>query len=128
MRTDGQGWVVFAAVALGISGLMRIFDAIWAFSYHGRVPNGLSGAVFGHDLRTYGWIYLVEGIILVFTAAGVVAGSQVGRVIGIIAASLACVSAIWLMPYYPVWSFTYILLGVLVVYALVAYGGEPAAT
>jgi hypothetical protein len=28
------------------------------------------------------------------------------------------------MPYYPVWSLTYVGLGVLVVYALVTYGGR----
>jgi hypothetical protein len=28
------------------------------------------------------------------------------------------------MPYYPIWSMTYIFLGALVVYALVAHGGR----
>jgi hypothetical protein len=120
----GEGWLLFSSIALGISGVMRIFDGVWALSYHGAVPNGLQGAVFGADLRTYGWIYLVEGIVLILASAGVVVGSQVSRWIGIVAGSLVCISAIWLMPFYPVWAVTYIILGVLVVYGLAVYGGD----
>jgi hypothetical protein len=126
MNSKGQGWIVFAAVVLGIAGIMRIFDAVWAFSYHGALPDGLQGAVFGHSLSTYGWIYLVEAIILIACAAGVIAGSQLSRWVGIAAGALACISAIWLMPYFPVWSIAYIILGGLVIYALAAFGGEPA--
>jgi hypothetical protein len=126
MNGKGQGWVVFAAVVLGIAGIMRIFDAVWAFSYHGALPDGLQGAVFGHSLSTYGWIYLVEAIILIACAAGVIAGSQLSRWVGIAAGALACISAIWLMPYFPVWSIAYIILGGLGIYALAAFGGEPA--
>ncbi|HXW34519.1 MAG TPA: hypothetical protein VEJ87_08060 [Acidimicrobiales bacterium] len=125
MNRKGEGWLVFATVVLGLSGLMRIFDAIWAFSYHGALPDGLQGAIFGHSLKTYGWIYIVEAIILIGAAAGIVAGSPFARWVGIVAGALACLSAIWLMPYYPVWSFTYIVLGALVIYSLAAYGGEP---
>ena len=128
MDRDREGWIVFAAIVLAIAGVMRIFDAIWAFHYHGVLPEGLQGAVFGHSLATYGWIYIAEAIVLILSGAGVIAGSQVGRWVGIIAAALACVSAIWLMPFYPVWSITYIILGILVVYALVAYGDQPATS
>ena len=35
MEQKGEGWVVFAAIVLGVAGVMRVFDAIWAFRYHG---------------------------------------------------------------------------------------------
>jgi hypothetical protein len=31
------------------------------------------------------------------------------------------------MLYYPVWAFTYVVIAALVIYALAAYGGEPAS-
>jgi len=34
------------------------------------------------------------------------------------------ISAIWWMPYYPIWSLTYIAIGALVIYALAVYGGK----
>ena len=123
----GSGWLFFAGTILGIAGLMRIFDAIWAFRYDGVLPENLEGALFGTSLSTYGWIYLVVGAILILSSFAVLSRSQFARWIGIIAAAIGTISAIWWMPYYPVWSLTYVLLGLLVVYALAAHGGrEPA--
>jgi uncharacterized RDD family membrane protein YckC len=46
-------------------------------------------------------------------------------VILIIATSLGAISAIFVMPYYPVWSLLYIIIALMVVYGLVAgYGGK----
>ena len=46
------------------------------------------------------------------------------RWVGIIAAVIAGVSALWWMPFYPVWAFVYIVITALVVYALAVYGGD----
>ena len=124
----GEGWLIFAGVVLMVAGVMRFFDAIWAWSYSGTLPNGLETALFGHSLSTYGWVWLVIAIILFVAGLGVMVRSQFARWFGIVAAALAAISAIWWMPYYPVWSFVYILIGMFVIYALAAYGErEPAA-
>ena len=122
----GDGWRLFAGTVLGIAGIMRFFDALWAFGYHGALPSNLENAVFGHSLKTYGWVYLIVAIILVGSSFGVLVGSQFSRWIGIIAGAVMAVSAIWLMPYYPIWSLTYIAIGVLVIHALATYGGRDA--
>jgi|SRR5262245_16654326 len=120
----GGGWIVFAAVVLAVAGIMRIFDAIWAFNYNGPLPTNLQDALFGHSLDTYGWIYLIVGILLIACSVLVLNGSQVGRWLGIAAGAIAAISAIWWMPYYPIWALAYIAIGILVIYALAAYG-EP---
>ncbi len=107
---------------------MRIFDAIWAFRYHGVLPQNLEDAIFGHSLKTYGWVYLIVAIVLIVCAFGGMARSQISRWVGIFAGAVLAVTSIWWMPYYPVWSFTYIAIGVLVVYALAAYGGRDEIT
>ncbi len=127
MDRRGGGWVVFAAIVLGVAGVMRVFDAIWAFSYHGVLPDNLQGAIFGHSLKTYGWVYLVVAVVLLLCGFLVLSGSQVGRWVGIAAGAIGCISAIWWMPYYPRWSLTYIAIGALVIYALAAYGGKAEA-
>jgi hypothetical protein len=63
---------------------------------------------------------------LLGSSFGVIVGSQFSRWIRIIAGGVLAISAIWWMPYYPIWSLTYIGIGVLVIYALVAYGGRDA--
>jgi len=122
MNERGSGWIVFAAIVLGVAGVMRIFDAIWAFRYHGVLPQHLEDAIFGTSLKTYGWVYLVVGVLLILSAFAVMSRSQIGIWVGVVFAALASISAIWWMPYYPIWSLTYVGLGVLVIYALVAHG------
>ena len=43
----GAGWRFFAGTVLGIAGIMRFFDAIWAFRYNGALPDNLQDALFG---------------------------------------------------------------------------------
>jgi hypothetical protein len=127
MEETGQGWLLFAAIVLGVAGIMRVFDAIWAFRYHGVLPQNFEDAIFGHSLRTYGWVYLAVAVVLILCAFGVMARSQVSRWIGIFAGAVLAISAIWWMPFYPVWSLTYIFVGVLVIYGLAAHGGRETA-
>ena len=127
-----SGWLTFSAVVLITAGIMRVIDAIWAFGYHGSIPDGLRGALLGHSLATYGWIWLIIGAILI--AAGVLVlgpsdrpSAEVSRWVGIVAASLGAISAMFVVPYYPVWSFIYIAIAILVIYGLSAHYGEQAA-
>jgi hypothetical protein len=122
MNESGNGWTIFAGIALLVAGVMRIFDSIWAFRYHGVLPSNLEAAIFGHTLKTYAWVYLAVGIILILAGFGVMIQSQVSRWIGIFAAAILGISAIWWMPYYPIWSLTYIGICFFVIYALAAYG------
>jgi hypothetical protein len=119
---------VFAAVVLGVAGVMRIFDAIWAFRYHGALPNDLENAIFGHSLDTYGWVYLAVGIVLIASAVFAMRGSALARWIGMAAGGIAAITAAWWLPYYPVWSLVYIALGATVIYSLAAHRETHHAT
>jgi len=103
---------------------MRIFDAIWAFRYHGVLPENLEGAIFGHSLKTYGWVWLVVAAIYIVAAFLVLGGSELSRWVGVVAAGLGGVAAMFWAPYYPVWALIYVGLGALVMYALLVYGGS----
>jgi hypothetical protein len=127
MEEKGSGWRFFAGTVLGIAGIMRFFDAIWAWRYHGAVPDRLEGALFGRSLSTYGWVYFIVALILIGSSFGVLSGSQFSRWIGIIAGAIIAISAVWWLPYYPVWSLLYIAMGILVIYGLVVYGGRQPA-
>ena len=124
-----SGWLTFSAVVLIITGIMRVIDSIWAFGYHGTLPDGLQGALLGHSLATYGWIWLVTGVILIAAGALLFGPSDqpaagISRWVGIVAASLAAISAMFVIPYYPVWALLYIIIAVMVVYGLSAHYGN----
>jgi hypothetical protein len=123
----GTGWLFFAATVLGLAGLMRLIDSLWAFRYHGALPDNLQNAVFGDNLKTYGWVWLGVGIVLIVASVLIVVRSQIGRWVGMVAAAVGGLTAMTWMPYYPIWSLTYVLAAVLVLYALARYGSRDPA-
>ena len=127
-----SGWLTFSSVVLVLAGVMRVIDGIWAIGYHGAVPDDLQGALLGHSLSTYGWVWLVTGVILI--AAGVLVlgpsdrpSAEVSRWIGIVAAGLDAIAAIVVIPYYPVWSLIDIAIAITVIYGLSAHFSDREA-
>ena len=127
VESAGEGWLFFAGTMLGIAGLMRIIDAVWAFHYNGVLPENLKDGLFGSNLNNYGWAWLIVGVILVLSSYLVLTRSQLARWIGYIAAVIGALSAMTWMPYYPIWSLTYVALAVLTFYALARYGGRRSS-
>ena len=129
---ERSNWLIFSAIVLVLAGIMRILDAIWAFRYNGPVVDNLHDAIFGHSLTTYGWIWLLVGIVLIasgfLVASNMTLGAQVGRWIGIVAAGIAAITAVSWLAYYPVWSLIYVGLSVLVIYGLSVHFHEGATT
>ncbi len=123
----GEGWLLFAGVMLIAASIMKFFDALWAFRYTGPVQDNLQDSILGRDLSTYGWLWLSVSLVLFICGLGVFVGSQLARWLGIAAAVIAAVTSIWSMPYYPIWSATYIGIAIAVIYALVAYGQRRPA-
>jgi len=75
----GFGWLVFAGTVLGLAGLMRVIDAIWAFGYKAALPDGLQDGILGSNLKTYAWTWLVVGILLVVASILILTGARVAR-------------------------------------------------
>jgi hypothetical protein len=82
----GFGWLLFAATMLGLAGVLSIIDGIMALSKSSFYAAN-SHYVFS-DLRTWGWITLLVGVLLIIAAMGVFSGSSFARWFGIFAASL----------------------------------------
>jgi hypothetical protein len=118
----GEGWVQFAVLMLAFAGTMTVIDGIVALA-RSKFYVGDAVYVFG-DLRTWGWIMLVLGAIELFAAATAWSGSQLGRWLGVAAAALNGIGQMLFMQAYPWWSVVVFAADVLVVYALVAYGGR----
>jgi hypothetical protein len=76
------------------------------------------------DLRTWGWIMLIVGVLLIIAAMGVFSGSGFARWFGIFAASLNLIAHFGAIQSYPFWSLIVITLDILVIYALAVYGGR----
>ena len=120
-------------MVLIIAGIMRIFDAIWAFRYSGTPVDDLHNALFGSSLTGYGWLWLIVGIILIASGFLLLSptatiSAEVARWIGVFAAAIEAITAITWMPYYPIWSLLYVAIALIVIYGLVARFGEEPIT
>ena len=118
----GVGWLLFAATMLGLAGLLSVIDGIVALS-RSKFFVGSQTYVFS-DLRTWGWIMLIVGVLLIIAAMGVFSGSGFARWFGIFAASLSLIAHFGAIQSYPFWSLIVITLDILVIYALAVYGGR----
>jgi hypothetical protein len=125
MKAEGRGWILFSMVVLLTAGIMRVFDGIWMIHNANAVQSyNLTGSLFGTSLKTYGWIYLIVGVLLILVALALAGGSEIARWLGIAAGAVLSISAVWWLPYAPVWALLYVGLGVGVIYGLAVFGGE----
>ena len=120
----GFGWLLFAATMLGLAGILSVLDGIIALS-RGKFYTANSSYVFT-DLRTWGWITLIIGALLIVAAMGVFSGSGFARWFGILAAGLNAIGLFGspTAQQYPFWSLIIFALDILVIYALAVYGGK----
>jgi hypothetical protein len=127
--TEDTGFwmLLFAGTLLGLAGLMRLLDAFWAFRYKGGLPADLHDGLLGSSLKNYAWTWLIVGLVLLVSSFLIFARVQFARWVGYIAATIAALSAMAWIPYYPVWSLVYIAMAVAVFYALARYGGHQHA-
>jgi hypothetical protein len=119
---QGSGWLTFAATMLGLVGVLSVIDGIVALS---KSRFYVAGATYVFsDLRTWGWITLIVGVVCILAAGGVLAGSQWARWFGMIAAGLNAIALFSFAPAYPIWTLIIFACDVLVIYALAVYGGR----
>jgi hypothetical protein len=119
---SGTGWVMFAAVLLGLAGLWNFIEGIAAISNaHVYVAN--ANYVFS-DLNTWGWIVLVLGILQGFAAFALLTGSEIARWFGIAVAGLNAIGQLMFIPAYPVWGLAMFSADMLIIYGLAVYGGK----
>ena len=97
---SGFGWLLFAATMLGLAGILSIFDGIVALSKASFYAAN-AHYVFS-DLRTWGWITLIVGVLLIVAAMGVFSGSGFARWFGIFAAGLNAIAHFGADPVVPV--------------------------
>ena len=110
------GWWIFAAVILGIAGILNVIWGIGAVSdskfYVADAKYIIS------SLHTWGWITLIIGVLQLIAAFSLAGGGGFGRWIGIFSAALSAIAALLSIPAYPFWSLCIFALALIVLYEL----------
>jgi hypothetical protein len=118
----GFGLVAFAAVVLAVVGIMNLIEGIAAIANsHVFVAN--AHYVIG-DLRAWGWVTLIVGVLQLLAAGGVMVGNQWARWFGVAVAGIGAITMMFFIPAYPVWALVVIAIEVVALYGLCAYGSR----
>src|SRR5215831_18119514 len=119
---QGGGLIFFASVMLVIIGCFNLIYGIAAIANsHVIVAN--THYVLG-NLRAWGWITVILGVLQLLAAAGVVMGNQLARWFAVAVLGLNAIDQMFFIPACPFWSLVIIAVDVVALYALCVYGSR----
>jgi hypothetical protein len=116
-----SGWVTFAGWLLLILGALDVLEGIIAVS-RGHYYVLTANQIIVFDLKTWGWVTLVWGVVIGLAGFGVLTGHAVARWFAIVVASLTIVEQLAFdgSSAYPLWALSVVALSGVVIYALIA--------
>ena len=117
---SGTGWTAFAGTMLVLVGFFNVIDGIAAIANSDYLVNQLLFA----NLDAWGWFFLICGVIQIFAGFAVYTGASWGASVGVISAFANAIAQLSWARSYPVWAICAVVLDVLIIYALVVYGGR----
>jgi hypothetical protein len=121
----GTGWIGFAGVVLIIAGAFDIVSGLWALDHK---DSGLDAVLYESNLETWGWIYIIVGLVILVAGFAVFGRAQWARWVGVLAAMLGILVEFFWMFQTPGRSLLYIVIALLVIYGLVVYGDKEFET
>ena len=126
MERQGYGLVLFAAIMLLIIGCFNLIYGIAAVA-NAHVFTANAHYVFG-TLNSWGWVTLCIGAVQVLAAAGVLAGNQLSRWLGVAVLGLNAIDMMFFLGAYPLWALVIIAADVVALWGLCAYGSRANMT
>jgi hypothetical protein len=121
-----RGWAAIGAILMMVVGVFQILSGIFGLFNDQWIVLGYTG-YFLVDVTGLAVWYIVIGAVLLFGGLYVVRGAAWARVVGVVAASLAIISQLFMLPVHPIWSIILLALYVLALIGFVAMDGplEP---
>jgi hypothetical protein len=127
-ESRGTGWKTFAGIMMLIAGTFNVIDGLRGVTNTSQLqnyfPNGNAELPLTNDLKTWSWVVLIVGAFMVLAGFLIFSGNMFGRVVGVLAASVNAIIQLSYIDHNPFWSFTIIVVDVLIIYGLVAHGGR----
>lgn len=119
---EGYWMIVFAVVLLVTVGFFNLIDGIAAIANsHVFIAN--AHYVVG-DLRAWGWVVLILGVLQLIAAIAILAGSQAARWFAVVVIGLNAIGQMLFIPAYPFWSLLIIAVDIVALWGLCAYGSR----
>lgn len=114
-----SGWLGFAGMLAIMLGIFNAIEGVIALVREDYFVTA-AGDLLVFDYNTWGWIWLVVGIVQVLVGAGIMSGAAWARWTGVLLVALAMIGQFAFLAAYPIWAVINITLCVLVMYGLIA--------
>jgi hypothetical protein len=125
-RDEGSGWVLFAGVMILIVGVLNVIYGIAAIDNSAFFTDSGRYVIFT-NLNTWGWFYLILGILQLVAAFSIWNQHIYGRIIGVATAGVSALFILFTVNAYPFAAFMLFIVDLLVIYGLVVHGGRGEA-
>ncbi len=122
---SGAGWRLFAGTMILIGAAFNLIDGIVGVAnakYFKEVSGQSVHLLVTGSLRAWGWVAIGLAVVMMIAGVAIFFAATWARVLGVIAAGVNMVFQLAYLAHYPLWSFTIILVDVLVIYGLVVHG------
>jgi hypothetical protein len=119
-------WVGFAGFMMIATGMLHVIDGligIFRSSFY-LVSNNSSQLVVFQNVKTWAWINLIAGAIVMLAGFSLFSGTTWSRIIAVMLAFVSIAINLLAISLYPIWSIIAIALAVLVIYAVTVHGDE----
>ena len=74
-----SGWKMFAGIMLLVVGFLNAFDGLVAITQANYIRRNTGGELpITNNVKTWGWVALIIGVIVILAAFGVLSGRDVG--------------------------------------------------
>ena len=119
----GEGWIIFAGSMLAFAGFVNIIWGIAAIDDSAFFTDEGRYVIFD-NLSTWGWFFLIIGILQFVAAYSIYAGGGFGQFFGILSAGLNALVLLFTVNAFPFAAFMLFIVDLLVIYGLAVYGGR----
>jgi hypothetical protein len=124
-----SGWVIFAGWAMILIAGLDVIEGIIAIA-RGQYYVLTANQIIVFDMRAWGVITLIWGVIVGFAGWGLLTRAAWARWFTIVVASLGVIEQLVFIgsATYPLWALTVVVLSGIVIYALIVHWDEVEAT
>ncbi|HEX9336855.1 MAG TPA: hypothetical protein VF892_13265 [Pseudonocardiaceae bacterium] len=117
--TAWAGWLIFAAVVLGITGAINVFEGLFGLIYRYRTVL-VAAQLYVVNVTSWALVLIVSGAIMIAAGIGLASRRTWARVTAIVVVGVHAIIQVAWMGAYPVWSLLMLALDIVVLFALTA--------
>jgi hypothetical protein len=119
----GTGIVLFAALMLMLAGIINVTE--WFVALVSSTFYASNATYLFSDVRTWGWIQLLIGVVMLIACFAILGGQSWGRWLGVGIAIASVIGQLFFVNAAPWWTMVVIGIDIIAIYGLTRYGVDP---